>query len=59
MNRNSNFNINSGKPDIILNESVEEGNNNNNNNNNNYGNENNGQKTKKRQKETGCECFII
>ena len=46
----------SGKPDIILNESVDEGNNNNN---NNYGNENNGQKTKKRQKETGCECFII
>jgi hypothetical protein len=56
MKNNSNFNNDSGKPDIILNESVEEGNSNNN---NNYGNENNGQKTKKRQKETGCECFII
>jgi len=55
MNNNSNNYINNGKADIVLNESIEEGNNNNNNN----GNENNGQKTKKRQKETGCECFII
>ena len=50
----NNFIINNGKPDIILNESVEEGNNN-----NNYGNENNGQKIKKRQKETGYECLIV
>jgi hypothetical protein len=56
MKNNSKFNNGSGKPDIILNESVDEGNNNDN---NNYGNENNGQKAKKRQKETGCECFII
>ena len=55
MNNNSNNYINNGKADIVLNESIEEGNNNNNNN----GNENNGLKTKKRQKETGCECFII
>ena len=54
MNNNNNY-INNGKADIVLNESIEEGNNNNNNN----GNENNGLKTKKRQKETGCECFII
>ena len=55
MNNNSNNYINNGKADIVLNESIEEGNNNNNNN----ANENNGLKTKKRQKETGCECFII
>ena len=50
MKNYNNFNNNSDKPDIKINESVEEGNNNNNN--NLYGNENIGQKNKKRQKET-------
>ena len=46
---------NNGKADIVLNESVDDGNRNKNEN----INDNTGQKMKKRQKETGCECFIF
>ena len=59
LNKMNNNNYNIDKADIVLNESIEEGNKDkysNNNKKNNYGQNNN---NNKRPKETGCECFII